>query len=132
MGNHTWPPLANYTRWLPQVRALGLSEAELQAVPVRPEPPSGEEFVSLGEIPPGAPPLGQQCIPPTGTRQLYAVRSEVPEQVWERLTVGLMPGRPSGSGGTGMFGNEEERVVDEENPRESWRRLDAGRDPYLG
>jgi hypothetical protein len=31
-----------------------------------------------------------------------------------------------------MFGNEDERVVDEENPRESWRTLDAGRPPFLG
>ena len=54
MGNQTWPPLANYVRWLPQVRAIGLSEEDLQAVPVHPEPPSGEEFISLGEIPPGA------------------------------------------------------------------------------
>ena len=132
MGNQTWPPLASYVRWLPQVRALGLSEEDLQAVPVHPEPPSGVEFISLGEIPPGAPPVGQQYLPPTGTRQLYALRSEVPERVWEQLTVGLLSGRPSGSGGTGMFGNSEERVVDEENPRESWRRLDEGRRPFLG
>lgn len=132
MGNTRWPPLADYVRWLPQVRALGLTEEQLRAVPVHPEPPSGEEFVSLGEIPLGAPPVGQQYFPPTGTRQLYALRSEVPDEIWERLTIGLLSGRPSGSGGTGMFGNEDERVVDEENPRESWRGLDAGTGPFLG
>lgn|GEM_PF-5324062 len=131
MSNTVWPPLAEYVRWLPQVRALGLGDADLRAIPVHPEPPDHEDFISLGEIPSGAPPVGPETVPAVGTRHLYAVRPEVPEALWERIALGLRSNRPSGTGGTGMFGNDDEQVVDEENPKESWRRLDEGRAPWI-
>jgi hypothetical protein len=96
---------------------------------VHPEPAEDGEFLSLGEIPPGAPAVGQRDAPVVGTRQLYAYRSEIPAVLWERLGAGLEPREPSGTGAPGMFGNADERVVDEENPRLSWRNLDAGESP---
>ncbi len=130
MGEETPPTLAEFVGYLPQIQALDLSGAELRAIRVHPEPASDDEFISLGELPPGAPPVGPMRFPPVGTRQLYVYHSEAPESLWQRFVVGLTPHRPSGTGGTGMFGTPEERVVDEENPRQGWRRLDAGRRPF--
>lgn len=132
MGTANRPSLATYARWLPQVRALGLPEDDLQAIPVHPDPPTEEVFLSLGEIPPGAPPADPREPSLVGTRQLYAYRSEVPDALWERLSHGLMSGLPSGTGGTGMFGNPSEKVVDEEEPKLSWRQLEEGQAPWVG
>jgi hypothetical protein len=116
-------------RYLPQIQALDLTPEQIAQIRVRPEPPSDEEFISLGELPLGAPPVGERSFPFTGTRQLYVARSDAPDELWERLATGLLPHRPSGSGGTPLFGNPDERVVDEENPALSWRRLNAGERP---
>jgi hypothetical protein len=129
VANGTWPTLAEYVRYLPRVQALGLTADELRAIPVHPEPTSNEEIVSLGELPPGAPSVGLERFPFVGTRPLYAFHSEVPPSLWQRLVDGLGPHHASGTGGTGMFGNEAEKVVDEENPERSWHTLDAGRQP---
>jgi hypothetical protein len=126
VGNATWRPLAEYVKYLPRVQELGLRPEELRAIPVHPEPADDEEFLSLGEIPPGAPAVGPRDVPAIGTRQLYAYRSEVSPALWERLGAGLKPRQPSGTGAPGMFGNPAEEVVDEENPQLSWRNLDAG------
>jgi hypothetical protein len=119
-----------FARFLPWIGKLGLSESDLVAIPVHAEPSSDDEFVTLGELPPGAPPLDEGRFPFVGSRQLYAFHAEVPEPLWRRLVSGLAPGRASGTGGTGMFGTDEERVVDEENPQLAWERLDAGHAPY--
>ena len=129
MTNGTWPTLAEYVRYLPRVQALGLAADELRAIPVHPEPASNDEIITLGELPPGAPPVGPERFPFVGTRPLYAFHSEVPPALWQRLVDGLSPHRPSGTGGTGMFGNDEEIAVDEDNPKRSWHTLDAGRGP---
>jgi hypothetical protein len=129
VANETRPTLAEYVGYLPRVQALGLTPDELRAIPVHPEPTSNEEIVSLGELPPGAPPVGPERFPFVGTRPLYAYHSEVPPARWRRLVDGLSPRQPSGTGGTGMFGNEAEKVVDEENPKRSWHSVDAGRGP---
>ncbi len=121
--------LAEYVRYLPRVRDLKLTDRELRSIPVHDRPPSNQIFVSLGELPPGAPPLEANGFRFVGTRQIYAYQSDVPPLLWQRLLLGLGPRRPSGSGGTGMFGNVDESVVDDENPVQSWRVLDAG-EPY--
>ena len=123
------PSLAQFARYLPHVQALGFQERELAAIPVHPEPSDDDEFVTLGELPPGALPLDSGRFPFVGTRQIYAFHRDVPEPLWRRLVAGLAPARPSGSGGTGMFGTPDEQVVDEENPESSWRTLDAGQGP---
>ena len=120
------PSLAEFVRYLPQVRDLNLTEAELRSIPVHPVPPSDDEFLSLGELPPSAPPLDPSRFPIIGTRQIYVYRSDVPPDLWNRLTLGIGPHRASGARGTSMFGNPEEKVVDEENPAQSWRVLDTG------
>ncbi len=130
MGKTTEVTLADYVDYLPRVKALRLSREELQKIPVHPEPSSDDEFVTLGELPPGAPAVGQTRFPFVGTRPLYAYRREVPAALWRRLVAELTPHRPSGTGGTGMFGTPDEKVVDEENPALSWHTLDAGRDPF--
>jgi hypothetical protein len=132
VGDQSPTTLARFVDYLPQIQALHLDPTELAAIRVHPAPPSAEEFLSLGELPPGAPPVGPERFPPVGTRLLYAFRSEVPAPLWNRLTTGLAPHRPSGSGGTGMFGNEAEKVVDGENAQLSWRRLNAGENPWPG
>ena len=129
MGDAARASLADYVRYLPRVRALGLGEDELRSIPVHDRPPSDDVFLSLGELPPGAPPLEPARFRFVGTRQIYVYRSDLPASLWQRLVVGLAPRRSSGAGGTGMFGNAEEQVVDEENPVQSWRVLDAG-EPY--
>lgn len=121
--------LAEYARYLPGVRDLKLTDRELRSIPVRDRPPSNQVFLSLGELPPGAPPIDAAGFRFVGTRQIYAYQSDVPPRLWQRLVVGMGPRRPSGSGGTGMFGNVEEMVIDGENPAQSWRVLDAG-EPY--
>jgi hypothetical protein len=122
------PTLAQFARYVPRVQALGLGDDELAAVPVHAEPSPDDEFVSLGELPPGAPLVEPDPFPFIGTRQLYAYHRDVPENIWWRLAEGLAPKRPSGTGGTGMFGNADEQVVDQDNPKASWHTLDAGQD----
>lgn len=129
MGDAARPALAEFVRYLPQVRELNLTDDDLKAIPVHAEPPSDQEFLSLGELPPGAPSIEEGPFPFVGTRQIYAYCSDVPHHLWQRLVTGVGPHRASGSGGTGMFGNEEEQVVDHDNPAQSWRVLNAG-EPY--
>jgi hypothetical protein len=129
VANGTRPTLADFVGYLPRVEALHLTADELRAIPVHPEPSSDDEIIALGELPPGAPPVGPTRFPFVGTRPLYAFHSEVPPALWQRLVAGLTPHRPSGTGGTGMFGTPEEKAVDEENPAQSWHTLDAGRSP---
>ncbi len=126
MGDAAPASLADYVRYLPRVRALALTEDELRAIPVHDRPPSDDVFLSIGTLPPGAPPLEPGRFRFVGTRQIYVYRSDVAAPLWQRLVAGLGPRSASGAGGTGMFGNAEERVVDEENPVQSWRVLDAG------
>lgn len=123
------PTLAEYVDYLPNVKALNFSTNELRKIPVHPEPASDDEFITLGELPPGAPPVGPTRFPYIGSRPLYAYRSEVPAPLWQRLVIGLAPHQPSGTGGTGMFGTPVEKVVEEENPEVSWHELDAGQEP---
>jgi hypothetical protein len=123
------PTLAEFIGYLPRVKALNLSADELRAVPVHPEPSTNDDFVTLGELPPGAPPVGPTLFPFVGTRPLYAYRPEVPADLWQRLIVGLSPHQASGTGGTGMFGTPEEKVVDEEDVEASWQEIDAGQAP---
>ena len=120
------PSLAEFVRYLPQVRQLGLEEEQLRAIPVHAEPPAHEDFLSLGELPPGAPPIESGRFSFVGTRQIYAYHSDVPPLLWQKLVTSLQAHRPSGTGGTGMFGNPEERVVDEDDPAHSWHVLNAG------
>lgn len=130
MADREGPTLAQFVRFLPRVQRLGLSEAELRAIPVHGEPPSRDAFLSLGELPPGAPRIEVGPLAFVGTRQIYVYCSEVAGPTWRRLASGLAPHRASGTGGTGMFGNPEEKAVDEENPASSWRILDAGETSY--
>jgi hypothetical protein len=127
--NASRPTLADFVNYLPRVKELHLSQDELAAVPVHLKPPDSDEFLELGELPPGAPRVGNGFAPTVGARQLYAYHSEVPPHIWQHLVVGLAPAQPSGTGGTGMFGIPEERVVDEEHPEQGWRELDAGARP---
>lgn len=120
MGNTNHVALSEFVQYLPPVAEIGLNRDELKAIPVHAEPPSNEDFLSLGELPPGAPPIGLSVFPFIGTRQIYVCRGDVP------------PHQRSGTGKSPMFGNPEERIVDEENPRHSWRRLDAGQSLFPG
>jgi hypothetical protein len=122
--------LAEFARFLPRIGELGLSQSDLAAIPVHAEPSSDDAFVTLGELPPGAPSLLEDRFPVVGTRQLYAFQAEVPKTLWQRLVRGLAPNQSSGTGGTGMFGTDDERFVEEENPQLAWERLDAGHAPY--
>lgn len=126
MGELERPSLAEFARYLPRLGQLGLTESELRSIPVHAEPPPHDEFLSLGELPPGAPPLESSQFPFVGTRQIYVYHPEVSSPLWQRLAISLQVPRPSGSGGTGMFGNDDEQAVDEENPAQSWRTLNAG------
>jgi len=130
VGDATRPSLAEFVRYLPQVQGLDLTEPELRSVPVHAQPATNENFLSLGELPPGAPPMEPGLFPFVGTRQIYAFHSDVPPHLWQRLATGLAPHRPSGTGGTGMFGNSEEQVVDSDDVAQSWRLLNAG-EPYF-
>ena len=129
MGDLERPSLAEFARYLPRVRQLGLGEDELRAVLVHAEPPPSDTFLSLGELPPGAPPLESGTLSFVGTRQIYVYHSDVPPRLWQRLATGLHVPRPSGTGGTGMFGNADEYMVDEDDPSHSWRVVNAG-EPY--
>jgi hypothetical protein len=126
VGNSIWPPLSDFVQYLPQIRRMNLGPDELRSIPVHFEPPDAEEFLSLGELPAGVPPSGPDAFGFVGTRQAYAYRSDLPDDLWGRLEVGLMPRRASGTGGTGMFGTPDETVVDDDDVRKSWRNLDAG------
>jgi hypothetical protein len=131
VGQPEQATLAEFAKYLPRVReAPGLAPDDLGAIPVHAEPPSADEFVTLGELPPGAPRLPEDRFPPFGSRQLYAYHADIPPALWRRLVAALAPHQPSGTGGTGMFGTAEERVVDEENPQQAWERFDAGHEPY--
>src|SRR5262245_8490082 len=99
--------LADFVRYLPRIGELGLSESDLAAIPVHAEPSSDDAFVTLGELPLGAPALVEDSFPVVGTRQIYAYQADVPEPLWRRLVRGLAPNRSSGTGGTGMFGTDE-------------------------
>lgn len=121
-----WRSLAEFVRYLPQLEQLDLTEEQLRSIPVRAEPAEDQDFLSLGELPPGAPPLEPGRFGFVGTRQIYAYRSDVPPKLWQRLVTSLGHHRASGTGRKGMFGNSEEQVVDQENPAQSWRRLNAG------
>lgn len=132
MGNTDHVALSEFVQYLPQVAEIGLNRDELKAIPVHAEPPSNEDFLSLGELPPGAPPIGPSVFPFIGTRQIYVCRGDVPPHLWNHLAAKIGPHRRSGTGKSPMFGNPEERVVDEENPRHSWRRLDAGQSLFPG
>jgi site-specific recombinase XerD len=123
------PNLATFIDYLPNVKALNLPVEDLRRVPVHPEPSSDDDFLSLGELPPGAPPVGPTRFPYIGSRPLYAYRPEVPEHLWVRLAAGLASHQPSGTGGTGMFGTPEETFIDEENPERSWQEINAGQAP---
>ncbi|MGH2460392.1 MAG: hypothetical protein ACRDIY_16180 [Chloroflexota bacterium] len=126
VGELEQPSLAEFARYLPRVGLICLSDQELRSIPVHAEPPPQDEFLSLGELPPGAPPLAPSQFRFVGTRQLYVYHAQVPPHLWHRLATGLQVPRPSGSGGTGMFGNADEQAVDEEDPAQSWRVLNAG------
>ncbi|MBX6772186.1 MAG: hypothetical protein IRY83_10710 [Chloroflexi bacterium] len=122
--------LADLAPYLERIRHLGLTESELRLIPARSVPPSGQGFVGLGYLPPGAPPL--DSVPFIGTHPIYVWRSDVPDPLWHRLVAALTPRRASGRGGTGMFGHPGERVVDSDDPRHSWRILDAGEEYHPG
>lgn len=126
MGKATVPLLFDFVQYLPQIQQINLSPDELRSIPVHFEPAEDEEFLSLGELPAGTPPKGPDRFTSVGTRQAYAYRSDVPEDLWGRLEVGLLSHRPSGTGGSGMFGTADEHVVDDDDVRKSWRQLDAG------
>lgn len=126
MGQASSPPLFDFVQYLPQIQRINLSPDELCSIPVHFEPADDGEFLSLGELPPGTSPQGPDRFPSVGTRQAYAYRSDVPDDLWGRLEVGLLPHRASGTGGTGMFGTADEHVVDDDDVRKSWRQLDAG------
>ncbi|HUX86099.1 MAG TPA: hypothetical protein VMW65_03775 [Chloroflexota bacterium] len=126
MGDITGTTLTEFVQYLPVVQALNLDTADLEAIRVRAEPPTDEDFLSFGDIPPGAPAIGKVVFPFVGTRQIYVARSDASRCLWNRLARALAPHSPSGSGGTGMFGNDAERFLDEENPELSWRRFRAG------
>jgi len=126
VGETERPSLEQFARYLPRVHQLGLGTDELRSIPVRAEPPFAEEFLFLGELPPGAPPIEPGRFAFVGTRQIYVYHSDVPPRLWQVLSAGIRVPRASGSGGTGMFGNEDESVVDEEAPAQSWRVLNAG------
>ncbi|HLH73540.1 MAG TPA: hypothetical protein VKX96_09665 [Chloroflexota bacterium] len=128
MGDTGDATLAEFVQYLPRIQGLNLSRQDLEKIRVRSEPASDQEFLSLGELPPGAPPIGRDLFPFIGSRQLFVVRSDIPSDLWYRLANALAPHKPSGSGGTGMFGNDEEVWVDEENPQLSWRQIDAGQE----
>ena len=113
--------LHDYLPYLDWLSELGFSEDELRRIPVHDTPPpTSEPFLSLGYIPPGAPTGDPLFVKPTGTRQLYACRGDVPPELWVRLETLLH--RPVGASGrrrTSMFGSPVERVRDEENPLQS-------------
>lgn len=129
MGDQERPILANFVRYCPRLQELDLKEDELRSIPVHAEPPSDTEFLSLGELPPGAPPLDEGRFRFVGSRQIYVYRSEIPPPLWHKLVARLGRAAPSGTGAPRLFGNPEEKVVDSEDPVQSWRVLDAG-EPY--
>lgn len=126
MGETARPALAEFVHYLPRVQELNLTQDQVQAIPVHAEPASDQVFIGLGELPPGAPRIEEGPYPFVGTRQIYVYESDTPRHLWQRLVVALGPHRASGSGGTGMFGNADERAVDEDDPAHSWRVLNAG------
>lgn len=126
MENPTRPLLSDFVQDLPQIQRMGLGPDELGAIPVHFEPSDGEEFLSLGELPPSADRSEPGQFGFVGTRQAYVFRSDLPEALWGRLENGLMPRRPSGAARESMFGTPDEHVRDDDDPRQSWRQLDAG------
>jgi len=126
VGDIARATLAEFVQYVPLVQELKLDTIDLEAVRVRGEPPPHEDFLSLGELLPGAPIIGHRVFPFVGTRHLYVARSDLSPRLWNRLASGLAAHRPSGAGGTSMFGNDDERWIDEENPALSWRRINAG------
>ena len=111
-----------YLDWLPE---LGFSEDELRRIPVHDSPPStGETFLSLGYIPPGAPQADPTFVKPSGTRQLYACARDVPPDLWVRLEAALhRPVEPSGRPQTSIFGGTSHSILDESNPLQSREQL---------
>jgi len=123
------PSLAQFIHCLRPELKVAVSETESRDIPVHAEPASDGQFLSLGELPPGAPPIDPGRFPFVGTRQIFVYRSDTPPHLYQRLAVGLRSPRPSGTGGTGMFGNPEEHAVDADAPSHSWRQINAG-EPY--
>ena len=121
--------LGTFSSYLPEIQALNLSDTQRARIAVHSDPTSDQAFLFLGEIPPGAPPVGSSRFGEAGVRQLYVYENEVPEQLWSQLSLTLASKRRSGTGGTGMFGNDAERVVDEDNPRRNWKSLEVGEEP---
>ena len=118
--------LGTFLSYLPEIQALNLSETQHSRIPVHSDPASDQAFLFLGEIPPGAPPVGSSRFEETGVRQLFVYQGDVTQQLWSQLSLTLASKRRSGTGGTGMFGNDAERAVDEDNPRRSWESLEIG------
>lgn len=126
MGDHAEATLSEFVQFLPWMEELKLDPTDLAGIRVRSEPPPDDVFISLGELPPGAPKIERSVLSSVGSRQIYVARPDTSSRLWTLLTTWLTPRRPSGSVRMGMFGNDFERWIDEESPELSWRRIDAG------
>ena len=91
------------------IRMLGWSEEDLRKVPVHEEASSGEEYLNLANF--GGTPLGVSAVAGGGTsgnvraiRNLYVYKSEVPDNLWQKLADLANRGGPSAFEEDGQFG----------------------------
>lgn len=107
--------LWDYRQQLQWVRMLGWTEDELRQVPVHEQATSGDDYINLSNF--GGTPLGVTAKSGGGTsaganvtaiRNLYVYKSEVPDELWQRLSRLSDRGGPSAFEADGKFGETGE------------------------
>jgi hypothetical protein len=91
------------------IRMLGWTEDELRSVPVHEQATSGDDYINLTNF--GGTALGVSAKSGGGSstgarnvRNLYVYRSEVPDELWQRLRLMSRRGGPSAFEDDGKFG----------------------------